>query len=80
MGPPRPQRRVSDHVHEQYWTETDHDKYESRVEKELHELRADVKSFSHRFAWLMGALAVLVFLANAFSIYALRVLLPPGGQ
>lgn len=79
-----PRRRVSDHVHPEYWTETDHNRFEDRVAKEVHDLRtevrslgADLKALAARFAWLMGALAVLVFVANAVSIYILRAILPP---
>lgn len=77
MGPPRPRRRATDHAHEEYWRKDDHNRYEDKTAAEIHALREDVKSFSQKFAWLMGVLAVLVFIANAFSVYVLRVLLPP---
>ena len=76
-GSSGPRRRVTDHWHPEYWTEVDHNRFEDRVSKEIHDLRSEVKGLGHRFSWLLGALAVVVFLANLISIYVLRILLPP---
>lgn len=84
-GPPTgPRRRAADHVHPEYWTELDHDKFEARVDRQLegvkhevHGLRTDVHGLATRFAWLMGALVVVVFVANILSIFVLRFVLPP---
>jgi hypothetical protein len=73
----RPQRRIDDHIHPEYWTEMDHIRFEDRVSKELHDLKTEVKQLGSRFAWLLGALAVIVFVANALSIYVLRAIFPP---
>jgi F0F1-type ATP synthase membrane subunit a len=85
-GPPAtgPRRRVTDHVHPEYWTEADHDKFEARMDRhlegvqtEVKGLREDVHGLATRFAWLMGALVVVVFVANLLSIFVLRWVLPP---
>lgn len=71
-----PRRRITDHWHPEYWTEVDHNRFEDRVSKEIHDLRNEVKHLGTRFAWLLGALAVIVFIANAVSIYVLRLVGP----
>jgi hypothetical protein len=64
-GPPRsPQRRVTDHWHPEYWTESDHFRFEDRVSKEIHALREEVKVLGSRLALGMGGLAVIVFVVN----------------
>lgn len=55
-------RRDSDHVHPEYWTTTQHDRFEDRLYKEVHSLRADVEKIGDRLTWLLGGLALLAFL------------------
>lgn len=66
-----PRRRADDHVHPDYWTEQDHDRFESRVGNEIHALRNQVEGLrvelnkaTSRLSWLLGALGVAVFVVN----------------
>ena len=58
-------RRASDdHVHTEYWTVSAHDRFDDRLSREIHEMRADLKALGTRLAWLLGGLGVVVFVAN----------------
>lgn len=57
-----PRRRATDnHVHPEYWTTTDHFRFEDRVSRELHNLRGDVEGIGTRLTLLIGGLAILGF-------------------
>jgi len=58
----RPQRRVTDHSHDQYWEETQQHRYEDRIASELQGIKQEVGKLSARITMLMGAVAVLAFL------------------
>ena len=62
LRPVRPQRRITDHSHEQYWEETDQHRYEDRISAELKGIKEEVGKLSARITMLMGAVAVLAFL------------------
>ena len=72
-------RRTADHHHPEYWTETDHNRFEDRVAHELRDMRADLKSMGTRMAYAMGALAILVFLVNIAAFVFLPVFLRAQG-
>lgn len=55
-------RRAGDHVHPEYWTEFDQEKYERRVAREVHGLRSEVKQLADRVLMLLGAIMLLAFL------------------
>jgi hypothetical protein len=57
-----PQRRVTDHIHPEYWTEADQHRFEDRITRELHAIRAEVKDAGIRLTYLFGGLAVIAFL------------------
>lgn len=70
--PPRPRahphRRASDnHNHPEYWTETEHYRFEDRVAGEIRELRVDVEKLSSRLTWIMGGLSLLTFLITILA-------------
>jgi hypothetical protein len=74
-GPPprtRPQRRVTDHYHPEYWTEVDHNRFEDRVSKEIHDLRAEVRGLGQRMAWLLGGLGAIIFVVNIVATWIIR--------
>ena len=56
-----PRRRMTDHVHPEYWTADQHHRFEDRVSKEIHNLRADVEAIGTRLTLLIGGLAILAF-------------------
>jgi len=61
------QRRANDHLHPEYWSQRDHDRFEDRIAEQIHELREEVHLLATRMAWLLGAIAVLVFLIGLLS-------------
>jgi len=56
-----PQRRASDHVHLEYWEESQQHRYEDRMASELQQIRSEVKKLADRILLLMGALGLLAF-------------------
>jgi len=62
LRPARPQRRVTDHVHDEYWKESDQHRYEDRVANQLEGLGQEVAKLANRITLLMGALTILAFL------------------
>ena len=58
----RPQRRVTDHAHPEYWEESQQHRYEDRIAAELQGIKQEVSRLATRITMLMGAVAVLAFL------------------
>lgn len=76
VGPPRsqgPRRRVTDHVHPEYWTEEDHHRFENRVSAEIKELKSEVHSLGNRLTLLLGGLGVVIFVVNIMVTVYLRM-------
>ena len=71
---PTPQRRVDDHYHPEYWTAEQHNRFEDRLSKEVHQLRADVETIGDRLTWILGGLALLAFLFPFLSPWIGRIL------
>lgn len=80
-----PRRRSTDnHVHPEYWSESDHNRFEDRIAAELVKMRAEMHEFgnkvagqTNRLSWLMGALAVIVFVVNILVTVYLRNAVAP---
>lgn len=51
-----------DHLHPEYWTEVDQHRFEDRLSQELNALRGEVREAGARLTYLLGGLAVVVFL------------------
>ena len=63
VDPGAPRRRASDqHVHPEYWTESDQFRFEDRIGREIHALREEVRGIATRLTMMLGALALLAFL------------------
>lgn len=58
----RPQRRLTDHAHDDYWEVNQQHRYEDRIASELQGIKQEVGKLSSRITMLMGAVAVLAFL------------------
>lgn len=69
-----PQRRVTDHVHPEYWTTQSHDRFEDRLTREVRQIREDLEELTDRFVvWSMRLailLGVLAFLGFAVTLLA----------
>jgi len=57
-----PQRRSTDHVHPEYWTENQQHRYEDRVVKEMEQIREELGVLSTRLLMLLGGIVLLAFL------------------
>ena len=59
---PGPRRRATDHVHDEYWEESQQHRYEDRIASELNGIKVEVGKLATRITMLMGAVAILAFL------------------
>jgi len=57
-----PQRRITDHFHDEYWKETDQHRFEDRIASEVNGVKREVRSLNNRITLLMGAIGLLAFL------------------
>lgn len=57
-----PRRRVTDHVHPDYWTEADQHRFEDRIANELKGIREDLEKVTTRVLIMFGGLILLAFL------------------
>lgn len=60
-------RRATDHIHPEYWTEADHQHFESQISGELKELRKDVEKLGTRLTWLFGGISLGAFLITILA-------------
>ena len=78
------QRRVGDdHIHPEYWTESDHNRFEDRLHKDMQDIKLEVKEQGGAFreelkglSRIQGALALAAILGPIAVVIALRVLFP----
>lgn len=66
-------RRADDHVHPEYWTGEAHNRFEDRVTRELHELRAAVTALTLRLTVLLSVIGFLAFLIPILAPYLRRL-------
>jgi hypothetical protein len=62
MNQQRPQRRITDHIHQEYWRESEQHRYEQEMNERLKGIEAAVRTLTQRLTYLAGAIGVLVFL------------------
>lgn len=74
----RPQRRVTDHFHPEYWTEADQHRFEDALRAEIKGIRDEVKDASTRLTYLLGGLVVVAFLLPLVAPW-IRTVLPTVG-
>lgn len=55
------------HVHSQYWTEREHERFEDRLTPEIQGLRNEVRLLANRLTLILGAGAVVIFLINMLA-------------
>lgn len=56
-----PRRRASDHVHPEYWEESQQHRYEDKIGAELNGIKHEVKTLSDRILLVMGGVGLLAF-------------------
>lgn len=71
-----PQRRITDHIHPDYWTESEQHRFEDRVAGELNQIRGEVHRIGNRLTLLLGGLTVVVFLVNVVATVIIRSSIP----
>lgn len=62
----------AEHWHPEYWTETDHNRFEDRVSKEIHELRTEVRNLGSKMTSLLAGLGVVIFIVNIVATWVIR--------
>lgn len=72
-----PQRRVTDHVHPEYWEAADQHRFEDRISRELHGVKSEVKNLNRTMTLLLGAIAIVAFLLPIVSPFIRNVLQMP---
>lgn len=78
------QRRVGDdHIHPEYWTETDHNRFEDRLHADMGGIRTELRQQGEAFraelkglSRIQGALALAALAGPILVVIALRVLFP----
>ena len=56
-----PHRRITDHFHPDVWSREEQHRFEDGLERELKEMRQEVRSLSNRLLIVMGGLGLLAF-------------------
>ena len=57
-----PQRRVTDHIHPEYWAKVDQHRYEDQNDSELRQIRDELVKLRGQITMMLGALGLVVFL------------------
>jgi hypothetical protein len=61
-GPPRPQRRTTDHWHPEYWTHDEHNRFDDRMARELEKLEGAIGALTTRVTLMLGGLTLVAIL------------------
>ena len=65
----RPQRRITDHIHQEYWRETEQHRYEEEVAKRIGRVEGAIEKLTNRITLLMGAIGLLLFILPILAPY-----------
>jgi hypothetical protein len=65
----RPQRRITDHIHQEYWRETEQHRYEEEVGKRIGRVEGAIEKLTQRITLLMGAIGLLLFVLPILAPY-----------
>jgi hypothetical protein len=69
MTQQRPQRRITDHIHQEYWRETEQHRYEEEAARRFQRIEAAIEKLTQRITYLMGAIGLLLFLLPIIAPY-----------
>lgn len=72
--PRTPQRRASDHVHNEYWEILDQHRFEDRIADEMKGMRQELRSLRQTVTLLMGAIGILAFMLPIIAPFIRSVL------
>jgi hypothetical protein len=65
----RPQRRITDHIHQEYWRETEQHRYEEEVGRRIGRVEGAIEKLTQRITLLMGAIGLLLFVLPILAPY-----------
>lgn len=57
----QPQRRITDHFHPDVWSRDEQHRFEDGLEREMKEMRAEIRVLSNRLILVIGGLGLLAF-------------------
>ena len=69
-----PRRRAEDHVHPEYWEQTDQHRFEDRIGSELNGIRQEVGKLRQQVTMIIGAIGILAFLLPIIAPFIRSVL------
>jgi len=69
-----PRRRAEDHVHPEYWEETQQHRFEDRVGQELGGIKQEVSKLRQTVTMMIGAIGILAFLLPVIAPFIRSVL------
>lgn len=65
----RPQRRITDHIHQEYWRESEQHRYEEEISNRVSRIEAAIEKLTQRITYLFGAIGLLLFLLPIIAPY-----------
>lgn len=65
----RPQRRITDHIHQEYWRESEQHRYEEEVGHRINRVEQAIDKLTQRITLLMGAIGLLLFVLPILAPY-----------
>ena len=69
-----PRRRAEDHVHTEYWEQSEQHRFEDRIGKELNGIRTEVGKLRQQVTMIIGAIGILAFLLPIIAPFIRSVL------
>lgn len=65
----RPQRRITDHIHQEYWRETEQHRYQADIDQRLKRIEEAVDKLTIRITYLMGAIGLILVILPIAAPY-----------
>jgi hypothetical protein len=60
---------VTDHIHQEYWRETEQHRYEADAADRFKRIEAAIEKLTQRITYLFGAIGLLLFLLPIIAPY-----------
>ena len=69
-----PRRRAEDHVHTEYWEQSEQHRFEDRIGRELNGIRQEVGKLRQQVTMIIGPIGILAFLLPIIAPFIRSVL------
>lgn len=69
-----PTQPIVDHIHPEYWTQHDHERFEDRIAIEIRSLHSSVDKMNNRLTLLFGGIAVIGFVIPVIAPFIQKIL------